>query len=255
MATQDEKDAAAAAVKEAEDKAAADLAAAESANPTNQQQPPATRSATQPSGTVEVPAGLLQQIQEQMLKMEMDLETERGARVALENLIDSDKADTEGAPKLREKKSFEPKFRTVRLRKFPIGGDYDNQGIVVGWTSRGSYQQVDRTGVNPQFVDFIEVIFLGHEKTEDGKIKAEKIRTLDLMNAPQLTCKILKEDRVDNIKVPTGEEIDVSIFDPAHGLMSTGEKVDGYTAHSEIKYTLQIPGKEGEHVVDQLYCN
>lgn len=229
--------------------------AAEDATAKEAEAAAAAKLATTPAGTVTVPAGLLQQIQEQMTEMEVKLEQERGAREALESMLDTKNVDAEGAPKLREKKTFEPKFRTVRLRKFPIGGDYDNQGIVIGWTNRGSYQQVDRTGVNPQVVDFIEVVFLGHEKTEDGKIKAEKVRTLDLMNAPQLTCKILKVDREDNIKVPTGEEIDVSIFDPAHGLMSTGEKVDGYTAHSEITYTLQVPGIEGEVVIDQIYCN
>lgn len=238
MATQEEKDAAA--------KAKADAAAGEGGG-------------TQPSANegemVSVPSKVLGAIQEQLAKMESDLETERGARAALEAVVaESQGNDTTGEKKLRETKDYEPKFRTVRLRKFPIAGDPDNLGIVVGWTQRGSYQQKDTSGLTPANVDYIEVFFLGQEKTADGKLKAEKVRTLDLLNAPQIICKILETDRKE-IKVPTNEEIDVSVFDPKHGMMATGEKVDGYFAQSEIKYTLQIPGHEEPVKIDALYCN
>ena len=104
-------------------------------------------------------------------------------------------------------------------------------------------------------LDFIEVIFLGYEKDEKGKLKAEKIKLLDLMNfGIQVNCKILETEK-KTIDVPTNEEIAVQSFDPQHGLVSTGEIIDGYTSYSEIKYKLQIPGIEQPVWVDSLYCN
>lgn len=205
---------------------------------------------------VQVPQSVLTQMQEQMALLEKK-DADREAQMAgFEAMIEAGKA-AEGSdePKLRKGKSFEPKFRTVRIRKFPIAGEYENQGYVVGWTSRGAYQEVDRSGVTPQVVDFIDVIFLGQEKTADGKIKAEKVRLLDLMNkGSQIHCKIL-DTRKEVREVPTGEEIDVSTFDPQHGLIATGEKVDGYTAFTDIVHTIQIPGVEKPVEIDAMFCN
>ena len=204
--------------------------------------------------TIEVPAQVLADIQEKMAKMEQDLENEKLKNIGIAEMLDKG-PNPEGEQKLRTKKNFEPKFRTVRLRKYPIMGDNDNLGYVVGWTSRGAYQKVDDTGINKQYVDFIEVIFLGYEKDEKGKLKAEKIKLLDLMNfGIQVNCKILETEK-KTIDVPTNEEIAVQSFDPQHGLVSTGEIIDGYTSYSEIKYKLQIPGIEQPVWVDSLYCN
>ena len=165
----------------------------------------------------------------------------------------SGKIDT-SEPKLREKKNFEPKFRTVRIRKYPMKGDHENLGYVVGWTNRGSYQMVDKSGVAPVIVDMIDVIFLGAERV-DGKLQAEAIPFLSLMNrGVQVHCKILKVSR-NEVKVPTGEEIDITVYDPKHGMMATGEKIDGWVAHSEIEYTIQIPGVQGETIIDGLFVN
>ncbi len=201
---------------------------------------------------------MLEQIQEQMGRMETEIEEVKGKNAGLEAMLESGSAaSTIGEEKkgLREKKSFEPKFRTARMRKYPIAGDVTNMGFVVGWTSRGAYQEVDRTGVNPQVVDFIEVIYLGHERGEDGKLKAEKIRLLDFLNkGEQIVCKIINVERKE-VKQPTGEEINVTVFDPQHGLVSTGDVVDGFVTFSETKYTLQVPGIDKTVEVDGTYVN
>lgn len=204
---------------------------------------------------VEVPLKLLEDMQAQMADLERKVEDSNAKSAGLEELL-AKSPETTGEPKLREKKSFEPKFRTVRLRKYPIAGDTTNLGYIVGWTNRGAYQEVDRTGVRPEIVDYIDIVFLGVEKTKEGKIKAEKVRLLDFINnGVQVHCKILETKREDDIRVPTGEEIDVTVFDPAHGLVQTGDKIDGYVAYSEISYKVQIPGQTEPVWIDSTYCN
>jgi len=203
---------------------------------------------------VTVSAKTLLQMQEQMAQMEQKLADQEAKSAGIEEIM-SKAAEAGTEPKLREKKNFEPKFRTVRLRKYPIAGDIDNQGYIVGWTSRGAYQTVDRSGVRPETVDMIDVVFLGQERNAEGKIKAESIKLLDLYNnGHQVHCKILEQKR-EEIKTPTGEEIDVTVFDPAHGLMATGDKIDGFIVNSEIKYKLQIPGVEEPLWIDATFCN
>lgn len=204
--------------------------------------------------TITVPEKTLVEIQERMAQMEREVEEGKARSAGLEAMLDKG-ATPEGQPKIREKKNFEPKFRTVRIRKYPIAGDVENQGYVVGWTSQGAYQQVDRTGISPQIVDFIDIIFLGQEKTEEGKIKAERVKLLDLMNQGiQVNCKIVETFK-ETKDVPTGEEISVQVFDPKHGLVATGEIIDGFTSYSEIKYKIQIPGVAEPVLIDSLYCN
>lgn len=202
---------------------------------------------------IEVSEKTLIKIQEDMAEMERQREEDRAKVAGLEEALA--KAGTTGEVKLREKKSFEPKFRTVRVRKYPIAGDPENLGYVVGWTNRGAYQEVDRSGISPQVVDYIDIIFLGKEKNEKGKLSAEKVRLLDLMNKGiQVHCKII-EQKKDEKQVPTGEEINVSVFDPQHGLVSTGDTIDGFTSYSEIEYKIQIPGVNEPVWIDSLYCN
>lgn len=209
---------------------------------------------TKTDQTIEVPMGVLADIQKKL----SDLETAAANKDAeIEGLKESiaNGATAQTDTPLREKKNFEPKFRTVRLRKFPIAGDYENQGIVVGWTNRGAYQEVDRTGVSPQIVDFIDIVFLGHERNAEGKIQAEKVKLLDLLNkSEQIVCKVLSVE-VDNKLKETGEEIDVMTFDPQHGLVATGEKVDGFVTFSDRTYTLQVPGQPEPVVVDGMFVN
>lgn len=203
---------------------------------------------------IEVPADTLVKMQEEMAELQRKVADNEAKSAGIEELM-SKAAEVGSEPKLREKKNFEPKFRTVRLRKYPIAGDIENPGYIVGWTSRGAYQSVDKTGISPQIVDMIDVVFLGQERNEDGKIKAESIKLLDLYNrGQQVHCKILETKR-EEIKTPTGEEIDVTVFDPAHGLMATGEKVDGYIVNSEIKYKLQVPGVDEQVWIDSVFCN
>lgn len=164
-------------------------------------------------------------------------------------------ASTTDEPMLREKKNFEPKFRTVRIRKYPMNGQFDDLGYITGWSNRGAYQVVDRSGIAPQIIDMLDVQFLGHEKTPDGKLKFEAIPLLSMYNkGVQVHCKIL-EKKTEPRKEPTGEEIDITVFDPKHGMMATGDKIDGYVAYSDVTYTIQIPGVEGATTIDGTFVN
>ena len=177
--------------------------------------------------TIKVSAKTILEMQEKMAEQDRKIADMEAKGAGIEEIL-AKSAEAGDTPKLREKKSFEPKFRTVRLRKYPIAGDPENLGYIIGWTNRGAYQTVDRSGVAPQIVDMIDVVFLGQEKNAEGKIKAEAIRLLDLYNkGHQVHCKILETKR-EEIKTPTGEEIDVTVFDPAHGLVATGDKIDGF---------------------------
>lgn len=188
---------------------------------------------------VEVALSTLTAMQEQMAAMEKTIEDEKAKTAGLVEIMS--KADTTDEPKLREKRSREPKFHTVRLRKYPKAGG-DELHYVAGWTNKGAYQEVDRSGVAPQIVDFIDIIYLGDEKTADGKLKAEKVRLLDFLNkGQQVHCKVLDEKR-ETIKVPTGEEISIVVFDEQHGLTSTGDVIDGYVMQSEVQFKVQVPG-------------
>ncbi len=195
--------------------------------------------------TMEVPVELFTKMQEQMSELERKVAEGEAKQAGLEEMV-ADSAKTND--KLKEKKSFEPKFRTVRLRKYPIAGDDSKMGYVVGWTKKGAYQEYVATPTGNVLVDFIEVIFYGQEN------KAEKIKLLDFLNkGEQVHCKII-ETKKEDIKHETGEEIDISVFDPAHGLVSTGEKIDGYYTMSEINYKLNVPGL-GEIWVNGAYTN
>lgn len=204
-----------------------------------------------PEVMVEVPQATLETIQKKMLEMEREIEDQKGANAGLKEMLEAQGKDGGGETKLREKKSYEPKFRTVRLRKYPVAGKYEDQDYVIGWTARGAYREVDRTGISPEIVDYIDVIFL---RNKDKKI-AEKIRLLSLLNeGVQEHCKIL-EVKKHNDKVPTGEEIDVTTWDPQHGLIATGEKVDGYTMFSDDNYVIQIPGHPEPITINEKFIN
>ena len=205
--------------------------------------------------TVEVPVADFVKLQETLATLEKR-DADRDAEMAgLRQLTEDGKgAEVSGDGKLREKKSYEPKFRTVRIRKYPMAGKFDDLGYVVGWTNRGAVQEVDKSGITPQFVDMIEVFFLGHEKNKEGKLQAEKIRLLDLLNkGEQVHCKIVSIKK-DDKKVPTGEEINVTTWDPQHGLVATGDIIDGWVGFSDMTYTIDIPGV-GQTEISGLYVN
>lgn len=202
---------------------------------------------------VEVPLALLEEMQKQIADMERKVADGEAKNAGLEDLFNSnmqnsDKPDA-NSKGLRVKKNFEPKFRTVRLRKYPVAGDPENKQYVVGFTKRGAYQTVDKSGVRPEIVDCIDIIFLGQPK------KAETVKLLDFMNGgEQVHCKILETQRKPRLE-PSGEEIEVSVYDPQHGLIGTGEVVDGYTGYSDITYTLQVPGVAEPLTISQTYVN
>lgn len=207
-------------------------------------------------GEVAVDQKTLSEILRKQSDMEQERENDRARMAGLEEMLESTKgASTVGGDKLRERKTFEPAFRTVRLRKYPIAGDPEKLGYVVGWTSRGAYQKVDRTGVSPVMVDYVDVLFLGHERNAEGVLQAEAIPLLDLLNrGEQVHCKIINVEKTPR-QVPTGEEIGVSSWDPQHGLVSTGETIDGYVAFTDVKYTIQIPDHAESVIIDGKYVN
>lgn len=210
---------------------------------------------SEPAGgdVVQISRADLAKILEGQAQSEKDKADMEARMAGLEAMVEASKSP-DALGMVREKKSFEPKFRTVRLRKFPIAGDVNNLGIVVGWTDRGAYQEVDRSGVSPQTVDMLDVVFLGHERNEAGQLQAEQIRLLDFLNAPTIVCKVLdmhKEARVE----PTGEEIHVTTWDPQHGLVDTGETIDGYVAYSDITYKLAVPGFPDAVEIDGTFVN
>ena len=156
---------------------------------------------------------------------------------------------------MKKKTNFEPKFRTVRLRTYPIAGNYDNQGVVIGWSNRGAYQDVDGSGIPGQKTDYLEVMFLDHEKNKDGKLLFEKVKLLDLFNnGVQKHYKIISKETSVREEA-TGEQITVSMYDPKHGLVNTGEVVDGYVAYSDVTYTIEIPGRKEPLVIDGMFVN
>jgi hypothetical protein len=198
--------------------------------------------------TMEVPTDLLVSMQEAMANLEKQ-NADLAAKVAGIEEVNS-KASNDSAPKLREKKDFSPKFRTVKIRKYPIAGDFENLGYVIGWTERGAYQTVDRSGITPQIVDMIDVIFLGKEKS-----KPEPVSVLNLLNkAVSVHCKILDEKKASR-KEPTGEEMNVRTYDPQHGLIDSGDTVDGYTEFVDTMYTIQIPGVAEPVVISNKFLS
>ena len=204
---------------------------------------------------------LLKQILEKQAKTDIELENMKAKNAGLEELFEAEKGvSPTGEKKLRERKSYEPAFRTVRLRKYPVAGDPENLKYVIGWTNRGAYEKVDKSGVTPVVVNYIDILFLDEEtmepiRTPDGKLMAESVPVKDLINqGVPVNCKIL-ERKMETKKIPTGEEINVTVFDPAHGLVQTGEIIDGYVAVTDITYTLQIPGLMKPLVIDGEYVN
>lgn len=206
--------------------------------------------------TTAVPNSLLVKMQEDMARMEAEIAAQRLQAEVLADMVENGKAnETEGKPAIRKRKDMAPQFHTVRIRKFPIAGDVENLGYVVGWTNRGAYQKVDRTGPNPVVIDFIDIFFLGHERNAEGKLQAESVKLLDLMNAEQVYCKIISSEK--NVReVPTGEEIELTIYDQKNGVMqSQGETIDGYVAFTDYEYTIQIPAVTEPVVIDGRYVN
>lgn len=198
----------------------------------------------------------LASISEQLADLQKAL-VDRDAKMAgLEEMFaTSHDADTTGEKKLRERKDFEPAFRTVRLRKYPMNGDVTNLGYVVGWSNRGAYHKVDRNGVAPVLVDWIDIIFLGHERNEKGVLQAEAVPLLDLLNrGEQVHCKVIDKKSAVR-KEPTGEEINITIWDPKHGLVSTNETIDGWVSFTDVTFSLQVPGIAEPVEVDSKYAN
>ena len=106
---------------------------------------------------IQVSESVLVKIQEDLAAQELKMAELENKNAGLEEML-SKGVSTTGEEKIKKSKDFSPKFRTVRIRKYPIAGDVNNLGYVIGWTSRGAYEEVDRTGTSPQIVNFIDII-------------------------------------------------------------------------------------------------
>ena len=199
-----------------------------------------------PEEMAQVPASQLKSILEKMAAQDAKIADLEAKGAGLEEMF-SAKDPVAGEPKLREGKNFEPKFRTVRIRKYPIG-DTEKEGYVVGWTAKGAYQLVDRSGVTPVTSDYLDIFFL-------GQAEPQKVKLLDLLNkGVQIHCKIIETVK-KHYKKGTGEEINVTVFDPAHGLIQTGDVIDGFVVDTDVIHTIQIPGVEGTTIINAKFVN
>lgn len=213
-------------------------------------------------GEVIVSQDLLQKTLESVAELERQREEDKGRMAGIEALMAADGKDDSptGEKGLRMRKNYEPAFRTVRIRQYPIAGDFENLGYVVGWSNRGAYSKVVDTGVQKEKVDYIDIMFLDPETGEarrsaEGVLQAEAVPLLSFLNdGVQKHCKIVSVDKNDRLE-PTGEEIKVVEFDPAHGMMETGETIDGYVGFTDRTFTIQIAGIAKNVVVDEKYCN
>jgi hypothetical protein len=228
-------------------------------------------------GEVAVDGAMLQKVLDKQAEIEIELEQQKAKNAGLEAMFAEKDPGTTGEKKLREKKSFEPSFRTVTMKKFPVAGDPEKEAIVIGWTNRGAYQKVDKSGVSAQIIDYIDVIYLGQERNAEGKLQAEAVPLLALMGAAEVTCKVLETkdhegrpvklrysplidtdlslDRPAEKKVETGETIHVASWDPKHGLVDSGEVIDGWVAFTNLTFVLQIPGWPEPVEIDSKFCN
>lgn len=226
-------------------------------------------------GQVVVSEATLKKVLEQSAKAEIDRENDRATIAGLQAQMEASMGDDK---KPKERKQFTPAFRTVGIKKMPIGGDHEKQGYVIGWTNRGAYQKVDKTGISAQIVDYIDVLFLGHERTADGsKLQAESVPLLTLLGAPEVVCKVLEVkdhegkpykiryqpmidpdvglDREGENKKFTGEMINITTWDPKHGLVETGEKIEGWVATTDLTFVIQIPTVDEPVEIDAKFVN
>lgn len=222
-------------------------------------------------GEIVVSAKTLETIQEQMATMATDLENEKLKRAGLEELFAAESGKTT-EPGLREKKNMEPAFRTVSLRKYDPtnSGDPDKEDFIVAWTPRGAYRKAVDNGLGgKEFVEYLDVIFLNGEK-KDGKVQAVSVPALEVMNSGRrVMCRVLdiKDYKGQSFKptypqthqaerkVATGEEIQITTWDPKHGLVTSGETIDGWVAFSDLTFVIQVPGHSEPLEIDQRFCN
>lgn len=192
--------------------------------------------------TVEVPVDLLKEMQEKIAALE--------AR-------DTVNAVMEGKKDIRELESLEAKFKQkkIRLRKVRILNDKneDKGGIVIGWTARGAYEVVDKSGPNAVNVNMMDVFFLGGPKD-----KPTTITLKTLMSGEEIWCDEVSRD-VQIKKHKTGEEIEVMEWDTKTGRgnnqISTGVIIDGYYAIPEGTMALKVPGQEEPVIIDIRFAN
>lgn len=193
---------------------------------------------------IEVDESLLLDMQKQIKDLEArTLAAETAALVT---------AVAEGKKDIREIESLTERFKLkeLTLRKLSITGadGKDKGGIVIGWTPRGAYEVVDKSGANAVLVNMMDVFFLG------GSDKPTTIKASDLVKGERIKCKEISRD-MQVVKHKTGEEIEVSEFKTEHGLVATGTIIDGYYAQPEGTYTVSIPEHDKPVTINQMFFN
>lgn len=220
-------------------------------------------------GEVVVNQQTLTSILEGQASLEKKLADETARREGLEAMFAEKSTDVMDEKGLRRRKTFDPAFRTVAIKKFQLGEGAEDFRYVIGYTNRGAYQKVDKSGLAPVNVDYIDVILLGDERDENGKLKAVTVPLLTLINSPEVDCKILETKDYTGKPfrltypatgqgeklMPTGEEIAATTFDPKHGLIQTGEMIDGYVGFTDLTFVIQIPGVSDPLEIDSKYVN
>ena len=156
-----------------------------------------------------------------------------------------------GKKDIRELESLEERFKTKKyyLRKIKIVDDKgeDHGGIVVGWTDRGAYEVVDKSGVSAIMVNYMDV-FLLRKKTP------VTVKAMTVKDGERIECTEVSRD-IKIHKHKTGEEIEVMEWDEKHGHLSTGTMIDGYYATPEGTITVSIPGIAEPYTINQKYLN
>lgn len=167
--------------------------------------------------------------------------------------LDEVKAIESGTADIREIENIEEKWKkapkVMHLRSVAMEDPKTKQvvnKVVVGWTKRGCYVKVKDHPNEPETLMY-DVYFYGDK--EPVAITAKKF-----LDSPRIKCMEIGRD-ITVKKYKTGEELEVTEFDPKHGLKSTGTIIDGYYATPEGTYALKVPGINEPVVVNINHVN
>lgn len=222
-------------------------------------------------GETVVPVKTIEAIQEQMATMAIELENTKLKAAGLEDLFAAESGKT-AEPGLREAKNTEPAFRTVSLRKYDPSnsGDPEKEDFIIAWTPRGAYRKwVDNGSGSKEQVDYLDVIFLNGKK-DGAKVEAVSVPAIDVMTSGRrVLCRVLdiKDYKGRSFKptypatgqaerkIATGEEMQITSWDPKHGLVTTGETIDGWIGVSDLTFVIQVPGHAEPLEIDSRFVN
>lgn len=122
----------------------------------------------------------------------------------------------------------------------------ETKKLVIGWTAKGCYVKVKDHPNEPETLMY-DVLFYGDEKAVP--ITAKKFKDGERIKCVEVSRDIKLE------KHATGEEMEVTQFDPKHGMTATGIIIDGFDQRPEGTYTLQVPGFPDPITVNMNHVN